>query len=216
MGRSTTRSVKTDKLAAEPELASVILRLMMAVNDISIANTTLEEWSNAEDPRKKVRQTGGKLYFGRMQMGHIYEALLIIKDICDKPSLRAYVDKCDSRTKESFAKLEAFLATNDYTILLRIRNNASFHYDGKLAVKYVTAIADQFPGHSTLYSLGTEQLDWYFNIADLIVDKIVVRDIFKIAATGDVRKEVDAILDRFHLMSWAFTDFAAYFIRHYL
>ena len=70
---------------------------MMAMNDIGIVNDALQQWFNTEDKKKKQRQDGGKLYYGRMQSAHIYEALLIIEEIENTPSLKAAVDRCDSK-----------------------------------------------------------------------------------------------------------------------
>jgi hypothetical protein len=65
---STTRMVRSARLAADPEIALTVLRLMMAMNDIGVANDGLQEWDATENPKKKNRKDGGKLYFGRMQM----------------------------------------------------------------------------------------------------------------------------------------------------
>jgi hypothetical protein len=216
MPRSTTRVIRTAALASNEQLAPILLRLMMAVNDISLANAALKEWDETEDPRKRARKDGGKLYYGRMQMGHIYEALLIIKDIKERPSLRGYVDRCDPRTIASFARVEAFLDSPDYRVALRLRNNAAFHYDDTLALRYLKNIRDRFPDHSSLYSLGSEQLDWYFEIGDLVLDTIVVRDIFRLNDRNELRGPIETVLDRLFQMAVAFMDFAGHFLRHYV
>ena len=63
---STIRVVHSAKLAADPEIASAVLRLMMAMNDIGVANDALQEWDTTENPKRKLRRDGGKLYFGRI------------------------------------------------------------------------------------------------------------------------------------------------------
>ena len=85
---SRTWSAKTAVVTADKELASVIVRLMMAMNDIALANEGLSEWTGMTDRRKVYRQNGGRLYYGRMLMAHIYEALSIIEDIQQDPKLR--------------------------------------------------------------------------------------------------------------------------------
>ena len=77
--------VYSAKLATDPELAAVVTRLMMAMNDISVVNNALYEWDQTVDPKKKSRQNGGKLYFARMQVGHIYQALLTLKKSRKRP-----------------------------------------------------------------------------------------------------------------------------------
>jgi hypothetical protein len=213
---SRTWSAKTAALVADKELASVIVRLMMAMNDIAMANEGLGEWTATADRRKVFRQNGGRLYYGRMLMAHVYEALSIIKDIQKDTKLRAAVQKCDAKTRSSFKAVAKFLRTDDYEMLLRIRNNASFHYDRKLAVKGLEQIAENFPNHRFTYSLGHDPLDWYFELGDLVNDRIVVRDIFKAPKDADVRTAIDPILVRLHEMAAAFSDFAGYFVRCHL
>jgi hypothetical protein len=103
---------------------------MMALNDIAMANEGPREWSLTEERGKLTRQNGGRLHYGRMIMAHVYEALSIVEDIQKRPKLKALVDACDPATGLSFAVVAAFLKTADYGMLCRIRNNASFHYDG--------------------------------------------------------------------------------------
>jgi hypothetical protein len=63
--------------------------------------------------------------------------------------LRA-VQQCDAKTRASFDAIVVFLGTDDHKMLLRIRNNTSFHYDGKLAVKALEQIDT---GHALLQRL---------------------------------------------------------------
>src|SRR5262245_35625540 len=107
---------------------------MMAMNDIAMANEGLGEWTATTDGKKVFRQDGGRLYYGRMLMAHVFEALSIIKDIQKDTKLRAAVHKCDAKTRSSFEVVAKFLGTDDYRKLLRIRHNVSFHYDRKSAI----------------------------------------------------------------------------------
>jgi hypothetical protein len=213
---SRTWSARTAALVAKQELASVIVRLMMAMNDIAMANEGLGEWTETTDPKKVHRRNGGRLYYGRMLMAHVFEALSIIEDIQNDPKLRKAVEQCDDKTRSSFDAVAVFLGTNDYKMLLRIRNNASFHYDRKLAVKALEQIDINFPGHRFTYALGSDPLDWYFELGDLVNDRIVVRDIFKAPSDTDVRAAIDPILRRLHTMAAAFSDFAGNFVRYHL
>jgi len=207
MGRSAS-------LLADKELASVVVRLMMAMNDLGVANSALAEWEQTEDRKKDVRRNGGKLYYGRMMMAHVYEALHIIEEIKGSAQLRAAVDRCDSKTGASFNAVAKFLDTDDYKVLCRIRNNSSFHYSPKLTMRALEKLVEKYPNHISPYSLGQNTLDWYFELGDLINDKIVVRDIFKVPDQDDLRTAIDPILLRLHTMAVAFTDFAGHFIWH--
>jgi hypothetical protein len=169
----------------------------------------------ADDQQPLLFFAASRTVHGRMQMGHVYEALLIIQTIKANPRLTAAVKRCDQRTQASFDAVAVFLKSDDFKILRRIRNNAAFHYDGKLAIRHLEHIVEKFPNHPFAYSLGHETLDWYFQLGDEIIDRLVVRDIFKIPEGTDLRAELDAILLRLHKMATAFTDFAGYFIRHY-
>lgn len=188
----------------------------MALNDIAMANEGLGEWTFTQERRKLVRQNGGKLYYGRMLMAHVYEALSIIENIQKSPKHMALVQACDPVTISSFLAVANFLTTADYEMLRRIRNNASFHYDGKLAVRALEKIDERFPSHVSTYSLGHDPLDWYFEMGDLASDRIVVRDIFKAPESADLRAAIDPILVRMHTMAKAFSDFAGHFIRNQL
>jgi hypothetical protein len=61
---SGTWSFRTAKLIANKEVGSVVVRLMMALNDIAMANEGLGEWTATQDRRKLARQIGGRLYHG--------------------------------------------------------------------------------------------------------------------------------------------------------
>jgi hypothetical protein len=212
---STTRMVHSARLAADPDIALTVLRLMMAMNDIGVANDALQEWDTTENPKKKIRKEGGKLYFGRMQMAHVHEALLIVQEMENTPSLNRLVERCDLKTRQSFATVVAFLGSKDFKILGDIRNRAAFHYDRQLPLRALNQIVKKYPNDVSPYSLGHETLDWYFELGDKVADRLVVREIFGVPEAADMRAALDEILGRLHEMAVAFSDFAGYFIRHY-
>jgi hypothetical protein len=215
MARSTTRIIHTARLAADNDLASLVLGLMMSVNDLVMAHHAMANWVSSEVPREYHRKDGGLLYYGRMQSGHVYEALQIIKKIARTPKLRAYIDQCDAQTVGLFSELETFTNGPDHELLLRIRNNASFHYDVKLAIKYLKELVQNKPDDVSLYTVGTETLDWHFQLSDLILDMIVVRDIFKLPLDATLQKNLRYITERLTAMSNTFTAFVLRFIRHH-
>jgi hypothetical protein len=174
----------------------------------------LGEWTF--NPKKSDRQQGGKLYYGRMLMSHVYEALKIIKEIENNNNLKRALESCDAQTRASFDAVAAFLTSADYNMLERIRHNTGFHYSDKLSQKYLTQIDKEFPNHCFTYTLANDFLDWYFELGDLISDKIVVRDIFKAPANTNVRGAIDLVLTRLQKMAIAFGYFAGHFIGHKL
>ena len=50
----------------------------------------------------------------------------------------------------------------------------------------------------------------------MVIDRMVVRDIFKAPEDADLRAAIDPILLRLHTMAAAFSDFAGYFVRYHL
>ena len=193
----------------------MMVRLMMAINDLALVNQSFIEWNESQDPKRAERKMGARSYFARLQMSHLYEALSIIDEIAKSDTLQAAVELCDARTRRSFETVNSFLSSHEYVMMRRIRQNTAFHYDKKLPLRYLERLVSKLPGKTTSYSLGTEPLDWYFVTADEIVDSILVRDIFCIPEGAEVHSAVDSIVERYHKMGQAFADFAAYFIRHH-
>lgn len=210
---SRTFSAKSDKLLRDEKLGSVVLRLMMAVNDIAITSYSIHEWEHSNDPKKKGRWRGGLLYFGRIQSAHLFEALSIIQEIKRDGDLLAAVSRADSMTQKSFATVASFIGSADHHMLAKMRNNIAFHYARKLPIQRLKKIVDQAPDHSMLYSLGSEVLDWHFTLGDLVTDEIVIRDIFDIPPAADIQTAALEVLDRLRTIALAFMDFSGYFVR---
>jgi hypothetical protein len=210
---SRTWIARSARLLANESLGSVVLRLMIAMNDLAMTNSSMAEWETTGDEKKRARWRGGVLYFGRMQTAHLFEALGIIKEIRDDKDLMAAVGRCDRKTIESFEKAAKFLDGADYRMMAIARSVIAFHYHPKLTIRQLKRLVEQFPDHSMPYSLGSDTLDWHFGLGDLIADEIVVREVFRIPRDRDIKEGVFEILDRQHAMATAFTDFAGYFIR---
>jgi hypothetical protein len=215
MSKSTTTFVALCHLARLGDLAPVILRLMMACNDFSIANDAFGQWSAEQSRTRKDRQLNARLYFLRVQIAHVYEALSIINEVQRKPLLLAAVRRCDARTQQSYDRLVAHLATSQYKIMRRLRNKITFHYDPTIACAGLMAIAANHPDQQTIVRMGDAALDWYFEAADIIVGRTVVRQIFNISLTADARAEADKIVLDLQDIANTFGDFAGYFIKHH-
>jgi hypothetical protein len=118
---SRTFSIRSEKLLRNEKLGSVILRLMMAVNDISVTSSSLYEWQHTSEPKKKGRWQGGVLYFGRIQSAHLFEALTIVKEIRDDSELLRAVRQADPTTQESFDIVAQFIGSKDYEMMAKLR-----------------------------------------------------------------------------------------------
>jgi hypothetical protein len=215
MARSSTRIIRSAKLLEDRERASVILRMMMAVNDAGLAANALQEWTESVDRRKRARFQGGQMYFSRISMAHCFEVFKILDEIEKSPKLREAVQDCDSETRKSYATLRAFRASSDYKVLLLVRNKISFHYDETLSIRALERLISRRPNDISSFSMGTETLDWYFELADKIVNSIMRRDLMKVTDSDHVEQDVDDILWRLGDILRVFGDFAAHFARKY-
>jgi hypothetical protein len=205
---------KSQKLLLDEKLASVVTRLMIVMNDIGITNSQMFEWERTEDKKKKARWRGAVLYFGRIQSAHLFEALDIIAEIKKDRDLLKRVERCDPQTMNAFETVAAFVGTDDYRLMAKMRNVAAFHYDPKLTLRRLKSLVEKYPEHVSGISMGSETLDWYFELGDLIVDGIVVRDVFEIGEQEDIRAGALKVLDRLHVIGEGLTNFAGHFIRH--
>jgi hypothetical protein len=210
---STQWVAKTAELLRDEKLASVLVRLMMVMNDIGITNSQMLEWEKTEDMKKKPRARGAILYFGRVQSAHLFEALDIIEEIKRDPDLKARVARSDRRIIGFFDIVAAFLGSKDHALMAKMRNVVAFHYDPKLAMRRLKSLVEKYPDHRFGYSMGNETLDWYFDLGDLIADGILIRDIFEIKEDQDIATGALEVLKRLHIIGEAFTNFAGFFIR---
>jgi hypothetical protein len=105
---SRTWSVRSAKLLHDEKLGSVVLRLMIVMNDIGITNSSMVEWEKTKHPKKKARWRGGVLYFGRVQSAHLFEALKIIAEIKKDKDLMAAVDRRTVPPRNHSRQLQSF------------------------------------------------------------------------------------------------------------
>ena len=118
---------------------NTVIKLMMACNDLSLANQSLSEWKKELPTRRQSRLIGAGMYFVRAQLAHLHEGLKVIEEINKDPVLMALVARCDDQTQQSFKELGQYLPKApkrpDFEQLVsRIRHNLTFHYNesGKL------------------------------------------------------------------------------------
>lgn len=202
--------------------AVTVVKLMMACNDMSLANQSLSEWKKDQPIMRKSRQIGAGMYFVRTQLAHLHEGFKVIKEIRADRLLMAHVATCDQETQRSFQKLISFLPGESNhaefeQLIGRIRHNLTFHYDqsGKLIENAISDRAGRAEAlHSSITRGSTGHL-WHYKIADDIVDSIVVRQIWKIPRGSDLRIEADRIADRVHEIFLCFVDFSGEFIWRY-
>jgi hypothetical protein len=222
MSRTTTRYLDFQTLRTRGPSAATVVKLMMACNDLSLANQALTEWKTEQTNQKKARQLGAGMYFIRTQFSHLNEGMKIIKAIRADQSLMALVSQCDRQTQSSFSQLEYFLPKGKNskefeTIVGRIRNNITFHYDesGSLIERSIANIAGKAKDRTSAITRGSTAHLWYFAPADRVVNDIVCHEIWRIPRDADVMDEANKIADRCHEIAMLFLDFAGEFIWRY-
>jgi hypothetical protein len=99
----------------------------------------------------------------------------------------------------------------------QVRNNLTHHYDEKstLTSRAVEDRAKRPEGRWGLVTRGDNMRRWEFQVADDIVDSIIVRQIWKAPKEVDVRRGADEAGDRIHAVFLQFLDFAGEFIWRY-
>ena len=134
MARTRTLPVDIRKLQRCGDEGVVVLRLMMACNDLITANQALGMWR--EDTREKMDyiRRGSAMYFVRLQLSHLHEALKVVSEIQNYPKLLRLVADCPGESAECFARLISFSegganegAFHKYVEL--VRHKVTFHYD---------------------------------------------------------------------------------------
>ena len=225
MSRSTTHYISFETLQTRAPSSAAVVTLMIACNDMSLANQTLGHWKEKYQTAKVQgeeyeRAWGACLYAIRAQIGHLYEGLKIIERIASDAMLLQIIDQCDSKTQDSFALLQTYGpgGLNKATlerIAGTIRNNLVFHYDqsGKLVSRAIGALAQRHRTASvTRASRGP---DWYFEVAGRVVDEVICRQIWKIPPAADQVIEADNIIGAIHEIFLTFMDFSGEFIWRY-
>jgi hypothetical protein len=137
MARTLTTYVDLERLQTLGERASIIIRLMMAGNDIALANQCLGYYKDEASSVNNDIQHGAELYFIKMQCGHMNEAIKLIEEINKDEYLRERVNRCSRNAKDAFAKLEECLKGGSgekkfAQYVGQIRHTTAFHYDNKL------------------------------------------------------------------------------------
>ena len=153
------------------------------------------------------------MYFVRLQIGHVLEAMAIIKWMNRQPTLKPYISSLSRKHQESYTTLLEFIGSRDFVIMQDIRNKLTFHYDLNLVGQTLRQFRSSFGMLSASITIAEDNSEWYFQPADQIIDKIVVREFFGIPLTADVRSSVDQVMDRLADLIEHLGDFAGNFIQ---
>jgi len=163
---------------------------MAAYNDVSLANSYMAKAIDRESTgidEHVVR--GAQLYFVRLQVAHIYEAMKIVKEIKNDTFLAGRVNCCSSKAQGGFSILIECLTGGgghkefeDYCSA--IRNKAAFHYDKKGF--FNLAFSERCKTHRISSINESEDLSLCrFNLADEVISTMICRVIWKIREHED-------------------------------
>jgi hypothetical protein len=226
VSKTTTWAVDLKKLADASELGSVMVRLMMALQDFALANHAMGAWKSEASPKLKNREIGAARYFLRLQIAHLREALKIVNEEIEKnDNLKAAVAACDAPTKRSYQTAVDFSRGGDNKLVERIRSNISFHYDPKVVKRSLQRLEarqnkkrkeGEYVNGNALLTLGHNAMDWYFTVTDAVEIDIVVHDIFDLNEDEQpevLQEKVDAIMVRLYEAAAVFADFAGHFVK---
>lgn len=208
--------MKASAIASQPELSSVLARLMISINDIAIAADANDLWADETDAKRKPRQNAARQYFVRILLSHVNEALEIVREIAGNANLRAAVDKCDGRTVADFKELET-ISNREREHFRKFRSRATFHYDKQLPDRVLKEISKNAPDQPWSYSMGRKPIDWKFELADAIIDRMVIREVMDLKIPKSAKRtELTAeIAGRLQDISRKYTSFAAHFVHRH-
>ncbi|WP_439609906.1 hypothetical protein [Reyranella sp.] len=201
------------KMGRDPEFGSVLLRLMMVVNDCAIAGETAEMWKSEDSELRRKKREEAFRYFVELQIAHIYEGLKIIREIQASKRLKRFVQECDGPTQREFDTLVAFLVDPKYEkIVGRVRNNLAFHYDAKLTERALTQYCEKYAEGIGAISMGSKPFDWMFEPGAFINERVAVRDVFDVPEGADITEKTDKLMIELQGILNTFMQFAGHFV----
>lgn len=220
MGRTQTIFVDLRRLKS-CDNAGTIIRLMMACNDLIVANLCLSQYKTEFLPEqasiRKHVQRGAAMYFVRLQCGHLNEAMKIIKEIRDTPYLNDRIERCSQTAKDSFSKLTNCLkgesGHSDFQRYVGlIRHKTVFHYDNDKIKEALSDRAGRPEATMSKITAGDHMSLCRFELADDISDTTICRQLWKIPRDADLRQEADRCSDFGSDLCRSLVDFAGEFI----
>ncbi len=218
MPRIATKVIDLQQLAREPG-ASLVVRLMMACNDLALSNECLGWYDGRLSVTEKHLRTGARLYFLRLQLGHLTEAMKVVAEITADPFLMSVVRTCHPFAQEALERLRFFAdggAQHGWSQanVASVRHNLTFHYheSGKWVDWALSDRASRKEARWSSITRGDQAKRWRFNVADDIIDSIICRKIWKIPRSADLREVADENVARVFEILKDLLDFSGDFI----
>lgn len=223
MNVTITKTVSFEKLNQRKDDCVPVIQLMMACNDLTLANQALIDWKAEERKERRERKRGACMYFVRVELAHLYEGMKVIQAIRGNAYLSKLLEKCDPQTQADFDELLKFVVGGEkrkrFELLVgQIRNNLTFHYSdtkGKQIGNALKGRAKRSGGQWSSITRASSSHRWHWKVADDLVDSIVLREIWKIEEGANLRAETDLILEEIAQIVRLFLDFSGEFIWRY-
>lgn len=159
--------------------------LMTAFNDLTMANVAHTLYSE-DTSRYTNYKRGAGIYFARIQMAHLVEALDLVKEVHRNATLSALVARCPDTTANHFAELLSYASGGHQWRIFAdrfktLRHTIAFHYDlGEVK----DALSERSQRKGDVAHLICEADDIrlaHFQVADDIVDTLVCTRAWKLA-----------------------------------
>ena len=185
IGKLNTRSIES----------AIVVRLMMACNDLVAANVALGRCREACNGEPHSGEHGALMYFVRLQIGHLNEYFSILQEVRDNTMLADLVGAC-GLDKHLGELAEYGHGGRQAKTFLRyvemVRHKTAFHYDDKMvkrAIAYRAISSREYPHKITVADNISSAR---FQVADDIVNTIVGRQLWNVPV-GDTTARVDEI-----------------------
>jgi hypothetical protein len=105
MGATRTHIVDLERLQRAGNDGILAIRLMMSMNDISLAVKRASEFKKEQPGISKHAQQANRRYFIQLQCGHLHEALKLVEEVTQSSAMRSLISNCPKVTQEAYREL---------------------------------------------------------------------------------------------------------------
>jgi len=183
---------------------SLIVRLMMACNDIRLANQCMQNYRRKDTPTERHLRRGALMYFVRLQIGHLLEGLKVLEDIDSNRDLFKSDLRDDLETQ--FDQLLASFRGQPFRRYTEGARDKTFHYSDSEVNKAITARIEKGSNLSG-FTLSPEPELYRFDIADDIYDSMLCRIVWNLPPDQDLGPNADKVLDEVWNIGAQFLEF---------
>lgn len=214
----TFERIRSDKHGA------LVVGLMIAANDILMANWNALEWSEEKERdiphmRQHLR-IGAQQYFVRLMVSHLHEVLVLIEEFRKHPDLERILNKCSRDAQAGFEAICDCLPGGPDSKLFgsqvtRLRNKLSFHYDADHIRNALSRLGDDRTHPPATITMGADYYLSRFNLADRVCDSILAHQVLQPAAGSTDREKLNNFMDFVNQKCLAYLYFAQEFAGTY-